>query len=87
VSAFKMAFFKLLYEKNTVLAFFFNSFMKKNAETAFFHIILWKNTVFIKKITEMAFFFTFFMKKMLKQRFFVLFHGKMPFWHFFSILL
>jgi hypothetical protein len=69
VSAFKMAFFKLLYEKNTVLAFFFNSFMKKNAETAFFHIILWKNTVFIKKITEMAFFFNSFMKKITKWHF------------------
>jgi hypothetical protein len=44
VSASKMAFFKLLYEKNH-LAFFFNSFMKKIAKMAVFHIISWKNGV------------------------------------------
>jgi hypothetical protein len=36
VSASEMAFFKLRYEKNAVLAFFFNSFMKKIAETHYF---------------------------------------------------
>jgi hypothetical protein len=42
VSTSEMAFFKLRYEKNAVLAFFFNSFMKKIAET---HIILWENAI------------------------------------------
>jgi hypothetical protein len=36
VSASETAFFKLLYKKNAVLAFFFNSFIKKITETAFF---------------------------------------------------
>jgi hypothetical protein len=77
VSTFKMAFFKLCYEKNDILAFFFNSFMKKIAET---HIILWENAI-------SAFFFNPFMKKSPKWYFFILFHGKMLFRHFFSIPL
>jgi hypothetical protein len=54
--------------------------MKKIAETAFFHIILWENAV-------SAFFFNPFMKKIAERRFFILFYGKMPFRHFFSIPL